>query len=116
MSAGRPSGFDAPVAARTARGSGSISGGSAITRQKTPASRQHSLETGKTVGDEEGSCSGTHHGVMAECYKITPGTPGSNAVTDSITMIKYTALKQQVGKRKTVTRVLCISAVHMSAA
>jgi hypothetical protein len=36
-------------------------------------------------------------GVMAECFKIVPGAPGDNAAAESITMIKYTALRQQVG-------------------
>jgi hypothetical protein len=34
--------------------------------------------------------------VMAECFKIVPGAPGDNAAAESITMIKYTALRQQV--------------------
>jgi hypothetical protein len=36
-------------------------------------------------------------GVMAECFKIVPGAPGDSDAAESITMIKYTALRQQVG-------------------
>jgi hypothetical protein len=36
-------------------------------------------------------------GVMAECFKIVPGVPGDSDAAESITMIKYTALRQQVG-------------------
>lgn len=53
-----------------------------------------------------GSGEAADRGVMAECFKIVPGAPGTNEAMESITLIKYTALKQQVGGWTTDTCVL----------
>jgi hypothetical protein len=53
--------------------------------------------TGNDRRDSAESGKSQDPGVMAECFKIVPGAPGGSDAAESITMIKYTALRQQVG-------------------